>query len=86
VRRRALRPATRAADQAAGAWPVPLARHPDWAARRAALTAYRGTLAPAQGVPCASALVHMHANRLLGHADRERLARALAADLLARPS
>ena len=85
-RMEALRPAARAADRAASAWPVPLASQPGWAARREALAAYRDILAPEQRLPCASSLVHMHANRLLGHADRERLACALAADLLARPS
>lgn len=55
-----------------------------WAARHETLTAYRATLKPAQRAACGAALAHMHANRLLGDAVAERIATALAADLLAR--
>lgn len=55
-----------------------------WAARHTTLTAYRAVLKPAQRATCAAALTHMHANRLLGDAVAERIATALAADLLAR--
>jgi lantibiotic biosynthesis protein len=55
-----------------------------WTARHTTLTAYRTKLQPAQCPACAGALAHMHANRLLGDATAERIAAALAADLLAR--
>lgn len=55
-----------------------------WAARHAALTAYRTALKPTRRASCAAALAHMHANRLLGDAVAERIATALAADLLGR--
>jgi thiopeptide-type bacteriocin biosynthesis protein len=55
-----------------------------WAARHGTLTAYQAALKPAQRAACAAALAHMHANRLLGDAAAERIATALAADLLAR--
>jgi thiopeptide-type bacteriocin biosynthesis protein len=54
-----------------------------WAARHETLTAYRAALEPAQRAASAAALTHMHANRLLGDAVAERIATALAADLLA---
>ncbi|HUY47101.1 MAG TPA: lantibiotic dehydratase [Streptosporangiaceae bacterium] len=81
-----MRPQARSAIRPGAAWPTLWPGHPDWAARTQALIAYRETLAPAQRPSCASALIHMHANRLLGGTDTEPLARALAADLLARPA
>ncbi|MCD0449106.1 lantibiotic dehydratase [Actinocorallia sp. API 0066] len=54
-----------------------------WTARHTALTAYRAAVRPTQRPTGAGALTHMHANRLLGDADAERIATALAADLLA---
>ena len=54
-----------------------------WAARHETLTDYRATLKPGQRAGCAAALAHMHANRLLGDAEAEHIATALAADLLA---
>lgn len=65
---------------------IPSLTDPAWIARQDALTSYRNTLKPAHRPSCASALIHMHANRLLGGVDTERMARALAADLLARPA
>jgi len=50
-----------------------------------ALAAYRALLPPDLPSACASSLIHMHANRLLGDTALEPLARALAADLLAAP-
>jgi thiopeptide-type bacteriocin biosynthesis protein len=80
------RPQVRSARQLDGSWPAfLLPDHPAWLGRQHALTAYRDTLEPAQGPSCASALIHMHANRLLGGTEAEPLARALAAGLLARP-
>lgn len=84
-RRRAagLRPlARKAADAGPAALVPPL---PDeWADRDSALRAYRSALNEARRPDCASSLIHMHANRLLGDTGSERLARALAADILAR--
>lgn len=62
--------------------PEPLA--PAWTARHETLAAYQTALTdPRVSTPCASDLVHMHCNRLLG-ADpaHERIARSLATDLL----
>jgi len=82
----ALRPQVRAArSQDPASSPLPCATDPAWSARYDALAAYRTTLKPAQRPACASALLHMHANRLLGNAGTERIARALAADFLALP-
>lgn len=73
-----LRPLARAADDAA-------IHHPDlWHARHQALTAYRDTLPASRRADCASSLIHMHANRLLGDNHAERITRALAKDLIAR--
>ncbi|WP_078891407.1 lantibiotic dehydratase [Streptomyces sp. NRRL S-350] len=48
-----------------------------------ALAAYRPHLADEVALLCASDLIHMHCNRLLGtDRDREQLARSLATDLL----
>lgn len=80
----ALRPqvrATRWQDPASS--PLRCVPDPAWSARHDALAAYRATLKPAQRPACAAALIHMHANRLLGRAGAERIAGALAADLLA---
>ncbi|WP_244409074.1 lantibiotic dehydratase [Stackebrandtia nassauensis] len=60
------------------------AHRPLWYERTAALTAYRAVLPPDRRIDCASSLIHMHANRLLGDNHRERIARALAVDLIAR--
>lgn len=57
-----------------------------WTARHETLTAYRAALKPGHRKECAASLFHMHANRLLGDAVAERIATALAADLLARPA
>jgi len=55
----------------------------EWAARHETLADYRTALKPGQRAACAAALAHMHANRILGDAVAERIATALAADLLA---
>ncbi|MEV6153341.1 lantibiotic dehydratase [Nonomuraea sp. NPDC052129] len=55
---------------------------PAWAARDKALVTYRDVLDPEQCVSCASSVVHMHVNRILGAAVPEPLVRALAVDLL----
>lgn len=82
----ALRPHVRSAGQPEGIWPgIVAAADPAWVTRQDALAAYRDTLQPEQTPSCASALIHMHANRLLGGTSTEPLARALAADLLALP-
>lgn len=57
-----------------------------WSARHGALVTYRELLDPARRADCASSLIHMHLNRLLGNMRSERMVRALAADLLATPS
>lgn len=54
-----------------------------WSARQEALVAYAAMVKPARRAACASAMIHMHANRLLGVAKLEPLTRALAADILA---
>lgn len=78
-----LRPLTRVA---AGLTPAESVMAPytgsAWAVREKALAAYRGVLRPEQHVSCASSLVHMHVNRILGVAVPEPLVRALAVDLL----
>ncbi|MFC4016069.1 lantibiotic dehydratase [Nonomuraea purpurea] len=70
-----LRPLTRAA----AALP---STSPAWAARDKALVTYRDMLDPEQRISCASSVVHMHVNRILGAAIPEPLVRALAVDLL----
>jgi lantibiotic biosynthesis protein len=55
---------------------------PAWAERDAALAAYRAVLPERMRASCASSVIHMHVNRLLGQADLEPLVRALAGDLL----
>jgi thiopeptide-type bacteriocin biosynthesis protein len=71
--------------RAAGSRPPNLPREP-WVGLLDTLAAYRDILAPARRASCASSLIHMHANRVLTTADDEPLMRALAADLLSRPS
>jgi lantibiotic biosynthesis protein len=80
-----LRPQARAAWPAFPAdTPVTAAAGPAWHAWRESLTAYRDRLGDARRASCASSLIHMTANRLLGNLADETIARALAADLLAR--
>lgn len=55
-----------------------------WDRRRAALAVYRDVLPAARRADCASSVIHMHANRLGLDRDQEHVARALAAELLAR--
>jgi hypothetical protein len=57
-----------------------------WHDRDVALKAYRDAVLEERRPDCASSVIHMHCNRLLGDLDSERLARALAVDLLARPT
>ncbi|MFI7048907.1 thiopeptide-type bacteriocin biosynthesis protein [Streptosporangium sandarakinum] len=77
----ALRPAARAADQSTEGLPGGAHRP----ALIAALNRYRERLKPEQRAEVASAVIHMHANRLGIDPATEPLARALAADLIARP-
>ncbi|ADP78958.1 lantibiotic dehydratase [Pseudofrankia inefficax] len=58
--------------------------HPAWERQSDALRAYHDRLAAGRRADCASSVIHMHANRLLGDTAQERIARALAAGLLAR--
>ncbi|WP_168222737.1 lantibiotic dehydratase [Streptomyces xiamenensis] len=56
------------------------------AARHAAFLAYRDVLDEDSAARCASDVIHLHANRMLGtDPGAERIARTLAADLLHRP-
>jgi thiopeptide-type bacteriocin biosynthesis protein len=64
--------------------PVMAAARPAWDAWRESLAAYREALRDGQPASCASSLIHMSANRLLGTLDGEAVARALAADIIAR--
>ncbi|WPO76710.1 lantibiotic dehydratase [Streptomyces sp. KN37] len=58
----------------------------DHHARHTALLAYRATLADEFAARCASDVIHLHANRMLGtDPGSERIMRTLAADLLPRP-
>jgi thiopeptide-type bacteriocin biosynthesis protein len=77
-----LRPQSRAAWPAGT--PATAAARPAWHAWHESLTAYRDSLEHARRAPCASSLIHMSANRLLGNLADEAIARALAADLIAR--
>ena len=80
-----VRTAAQTKDPATFADPIlPHGAEDAWTARHATLTAYRAKLQPAQRPACAGTLAHMRANRLLGDAIAERIATALAADLLAR--
>lgn len=79
-------------SQARAAWPpfapdMPMmaAAHPAWRAWQTCLVTYREALGDdAQRARCASSLIHMSANRLLGNPGDEKVARALAADIIAR--
>lgn len=73
-----IRPRTRALDDATPP------HHALWQTRASALKIYRDLPSSPRRVDCASSLIHMHANRMLGDSHQERIARALAADLLAR--
>lgn len=55
-----------------------------WDRRTRALAAYRQAVPEARRADCASSMIHMHANRLGLDRDQEHVARALAAELLAR--
>ncbi|MGW6196968.1 lantibiotic dehydratase [Kribbella sp. NPDC055110] len=55
-----------------------------WDQRNGALNVYRDAVPVARRADCASSMIHMHANRLGLDRDQEHVARALAADLLAR--
>ncbi|MGH3160213.1 MAG: lantibiotic dehydratase [Streptosporangiaceae bacterium] len=55
-----------------------------WETRASALKVYREFVPPSRRIDCASSLIHMHANRILGDNEQERISRALAADLIAR--
>ena len=81
-----LRPHVRAARGQVTAGPDLGGIRSVWSARHDALAIYRELLDPARRVGCASSLIHMHLNRLLGDMRSERMVRALAADLLATPS
>jgi thiopeptide-type bacteriocin biosynthesis protein len=79
----ALRPlARKAADTGPTAY-IP-ALQAVWEDRGRALKAYHDAVSVQRRPDCASSVIHMHANRLLGDLDGERIARALAIDLLAR--
>jgi thiopeptide-type bacteriocin biosynthesis protein len=85
----ALRPRVRAAGSLRNPADVPeiVSAHipaDAWAARNETLAAYIAVLKPTRRAPCAASLIHMHANRLLGDGNAERIAVALAADLLTR--
>jgi thiopeptide-type bacteriocin biosynthesis protein len=74
----AARPDVRAAGDM-----IPYADPARTAAWLDSLSAYRAAVDPAERTRCASSLVHMHQNRLLGDNTVEPLIRALAADSLA---
>ncbi|MFB7675854.1 lantibiotic dehydratase C-terminal domain-containing protein [Kitasatospora purpeofusca] len=77
-RRETLRPQCRAAA-------VPADLTDLWSTLLDTLTAYRPLLTDDVAPLCASDLIHMHCNRLLGtDRDHEHLARSLATDLLRR--
>lgn len=76
-----IRPAARQLDNGEHLEPLEACK-----ARSHALHAYRELLPHNRTNDCASSLIHMHANRLLGDNRIERIARALAKDLLARES
>nr|MDT0665714.1 hypothetical protein [Micromonospora sp. DSM 115978] len=58
--------------------------HPAWDGHLHALRAYHDRLPTERRADCASSVIHMHANRLLGDTAQERIARVLATTLLAR--
>ncbi|MDT3395298.1 lantibiotic dehydratase [Streptomyces sp. B1866] len=81
--RDALRPRLRsAAHEPTTLIPEPLTT--SWAARHTALCAYQAALPdPHTAILCASDMIHMHSNRLLGtDPAQESIARSLATDLL----
>lgn len=55
-----------------------------WDRRAASLVAYRSTVPVSRRADCASSLIHMHANRMGADRAEERIARALAVQLLAK--
>lgn len=55
-----------------------------WERRSGALAVYRDAVLADRRADCASSMIHMHANRLGLDRDQEHVARALAAELLAR--
>ncbi|ORT53043.1 hypothetical protein KBI5_08775 [Frankia sp. KB5] len=57
---------------------------PVWEGYLDALRAYHDRLPAERRADCASSVIHMHANRLLGDTASERIARVLAIGLLAR--
>lgn len=72
---------------AAPSGPAPLlnsSARETWDRREGALAVYRDAVPVARRVACASSVIHMHANRLGLDRDQEHVARALAAELLAR--
>jgi thiopeptide-type bacteriocin biosynthesis protein len=79
-----LRPQARAAWPSLQDAPVTTLARPAWHAWRESLTAYRDRVGDARRACCATSLIHMSANRLLGNLADETIARALAADLLTR--
>jgi thiopeptide-type bacteriocin biosynthesis protein len=81
-----LRPRTRAAASTSHAGLAMSPAHPAWSARAAALADYWATVPEQRRPSCASSMIHMHVNRVLGRVDLEPLVRALAADLLFWPS
>ncbi|MCD0448326.1 lantibiotic dehydratase [Actinocorallia sp. API 0066] len=76
-----LRPRTRAASGGL-AEPALEATRSEWVQRETALSTYRDVLPPPRARSCASSLIHMHVNRIIGATGAEPLVRALAADLL----
>jgi hypothetical protein len=65
--------------------PLMAAAEPAWHDWQARLVTYREVLGDgAQQARCASSLIHMSANRVLGNLADEKVARALAADIVAR--
>ncbi|MBV9011592.1 MAG: lantibiotic dehydratase [Pseudonocardiales bacterium] len=77
-----LRPLVRTAAETGSTAISPI--RPAWIDRDSALVDHRERLRDSRRADCASSLIHMHTNRLLGDLDSERIARALAADILAR--
>ena len=65
--------------------PVMAAAQPAWHDWQACLVTYRNALSDEPlRARCAGSLIHMSANRLLGNPTDEQVARALAADIVAR--
>ncbi|WP_318842748.1 lantibiotic dehydratase [Myceligenerans pegani] len=57
-----------------------------WVRRAASLSAYRSVVPVSRRADCASSLIHMHANRMGADRATERIARALAVQMLAKES